>query len=95
MSNISEGSWVAEGSDEDQDKTGVDESREQEPRRRYSYPLSIGKLEQIPDRLLFERQVDEIKAANEDFLQDNVYTEVQTHPKPKPRIKIKTVSRRT
>lgn len=65
------------------------------PRRRYSFPLSPRTLRDLPDRQQFERQVDDIKVANEDFLIDNVYTEVATVYLTKPKPKVKTVSRRT
>lgn len=39
--------------------------------------------------------MEEIRVANEDFYKDNVYTDLATHPQKKPKLKVKTVSRRT
>lgn len=64
LSNVSEGSWVAEGDEDPRECTRVEESLEHEPRRRYSYPLSPRTLAVVPDRQLFERQVEDIKEAN-------------------------------
>lgn len=50
LSNVSEGSWLAEGDEDPKECTRVEESSEHEPRRRYSYPLSPRTLAVVPDR---------------------------------------------
>lgn len=67
-----------------------------EPRvRRYSFPMSPTRQKNLPNTLLFERQIEDIKQATTDFLIDNVYTETRPKLEPFAKRKIKTVSRRT
>ena len=71
MSNLdSEESWIADGdhpdetrsADKDDDKHGNFEG--DEPRaRRYSFPLSPTRLRNLPNSLVFERQINDIKEA--------------------------------
>ena len=103
----SDKSWVAEGDTPDdkleaqtagktlvQDKYGNFEDNE--PRaRRYSFPLSPTRLTNLPNTLVFERQIEDIKQANKDFLIDNVYTETKPVLDAFQKRKVKTVSRRT
>jgi hypothetical protein len=95
MSNHSDNSWVAEGDEDPKEITRIDDSREERPKRRYSFPLSPRTFAEIPERKIFEKQVNDIKNAADAYLIDNVYTDVATHPKKKPKLKVKTVSRRT
>lgn len=67
-----------------------------EPRaRRYSFPLSPKRKENLPNTLIFERAISDIKEANKDFLIDNVYTDTKPVLDPFSKRKVKTVSRRT
>mmetsp|Transcript_36361 Transcript_36361/g.47723 ORF Transcript_36361/g.47723 Transcript_36361/m.47723 type:complete len:109 (-) Transcript_36361:5066-5392(-) len=103
----SDGSWKADGSEEDEgtpieagsvekDDKFADFDEEPLPRvRRYSFPLSPSRLKNLPNTQLFERQISDIKQANQDFLIDNVYTETKPKLDDFVKRKIKTVSRRT
>ena len=67
-----------------------------EPRaRRYSFPLSPKRQKDLPNTLVFEQAIEDIKEANHDFLIDNVYTETKPILDPFAKRKVKTVSRRT
>ena len=63
--------------------------------RRYSFPLTPRRIDEIPNVPLFERQISDIKQATKDFLIDNVYTETKPILDPFAKRKVKTVSRRT
>jgi hypothetical protein len=62
--------------------------------RRYSWLLLPHELEDLPNPI-FNKQLDEIKTASDEFLINNVYTDVKRPTAPKVDKKVKTVSRRT
>jgi len=107
LSNIdSDESWAADGDDDkDNDETmaaamedryGNKYDQEGQPRvRRYSFPMSPTRLKNLPNTLVFERAIDDIKDANQDFLIDNCYTDTKPVLDPFAKRKVKTVSRRT
>ena len=61
--------------------------------RRYTWPV-IPK-DSISADNVFNRQLEEIKGAAEEFLIDNCYTDVKRVDKRKVQVKPKTISRRT
>jgi len=69
---------------------------EDEPRaRRYSFPLTPRRQTHLPNTLVFEKQISDIKQAQTDFLIDNVYADTKPVLDPFAKRKVKTVSRRT
>lgn len=64
------------------------------PERRYSWPLPR-EQEDIDMDPAFLHHVEDIKLAAEDYLIDNVYTDVKPKDLKKEKRKVKTVSRRT
>ena len=79
-------------------KEGEKEDKEEEPKRRYSFPLSPKRLVQVvaaPATDFFANQIEDIKEAQVDFLIDNVIAEVKREEDPIVKKKVKTVSRRT
>jgi hypothetical protein len=64
-------------------------------KRRFSWPIEPALDGQIAPDPMFAKQVQDIKKAAEDYLIDNVYTNVKIEDPDNTRKKIKTVSRRT
>ena len=103
MSDLgSDDSWVAEGDSVDENGNTLKSDRSnrfcEEPElreRRYSFPLSPTRLKELPNTLVFEKQIEDIKQANTDFLIDNCYTETKPVLDPFSKRKVKTISRRT
>lgn len=70
-----EESWIASGDESDEDDDDVfDEDADYKLQRRYSFPLSPRSRATAPDPM-FKQTILEIKDANKEFLQDNVYAE--------------------
>ena len=96
----SEESWQAAGTDSAEDDTKSNRGDEDADQvgtreRRYSFPLTPRRKKELPNTLVFERAIEDIREANQDFLIDNVYTETRHQVDPLEKKKKKTVSRRT
>ena len=95
----SDESWVADGDEPDENKESradLEYEDDMFPRaRRYSFPLTPTRQKSLPNTLVFEQQISDIKKAHTDFLIDNVYAETKPVLDPFTKRKVKTVSRRT
>ena len=102
----SDESWVAEGPDPDEGSAALaadsrtpfgygDLDRDEPRARRYSFPLSPPRQKNLPNAMVFETAIADIKEAQTTYLIDNVYTETKPVLDAFAKRKVKTVSRRT